>query len=331
MSAFARLAFAALLLALLPLSVEAEILQLANGDRLQGRLVSKENGMIRWDSPILGVITVGEGKASVLADTPPSANAGPAPAPAQAGAASPAAAAAATAAAGRWKSKIESGFALQSGRSDRADVNLRFETALERKRNAYLAQARYLYSKADGSVTTDRTEAAFRWRRELDARWFGQTNTSYLSAKIKGIDHNAEQNAGLGYRLIKTARTSASLGGGLTSQYRSIHNAGTGHSLFGEVFQDFSIKLSPRLDLGQDFKAQYSPSGRGIRLLPNGAVQIIDTDVTNYKLTFNSFLRGKITDTLSLALRYEYEFDNTYVSDSSKSDQRITTTLGYSF
>ncbi len=324
MSVFARLAVAALLLALSALSAQAEVLQLANGDRLQGRLVAKEKGTIRWESPILGLITVGESQASVVPDSA-APRAGTA-VPGVAGAAAPAAAAPA-----RWKSKIESGFALQSGRSDRADVNLRVETALERKRNAYLAQARYLYSKADGSVTTDRTEAAFRWRRELDTRWFGQTNTSYLSAKIKGIDHNAEQNVGLGYRLLKTARTSASLGAGLTSQYRSIHNAGTGHSLFGEVFQDFAVKLSPRLDLGQDFKAQYSPSGRGIRLLPNGTVQIIDTDVTNYKLTFNSFLRGKITETLSLALRYEYEFDNTYVSDSSKSDQRITTTLGYTF
>ncbi|MBK8478365.1 MAG: DUF481 domain-containing protein [Opitutaceae bacterium] len=329
MSVLVRLACASLLLAVSALSARAEVLQLANGDRLQGRLVAKEKGTIRWESPILGLITVGEAQASVVADSaPPRAGAA---APSGAGAAAPAAAPAAASHVPRWKSKIESGLALQSGRSDRADVNLRVETALERKRNAYRAQARYLYSKADGSVTTDRTEAAFRWRRELDARWFGQTNTSYLSAKIKGIDHNAEQNLGLGYRLIKTARTSASLGAGFTSQYREIHNAGTGHSLFGEVFQDFAIKLSPRLDLGQDLKAQYSPSGRGIRLLPNGTVQIIDTDVTNYKLTFNSFLRGKITETLSLALRYEYEFDNTYVSDSSKSDQRITTTLGYSF
>ena len=318
----ARLAFTAALL--VPFTAPADVLQLANGDRLQGRLVSLENGSLRWESPILGVITVAANQAQVLPETAAAKPGNGATAPH----ASPANSA--SSAVG-WKSKIESGLLFQSGRSDRADINLCFETALERKPNAYRAQARYLYSRADGAVATDRTEAAFRWRRELDDRWFGQSNTSYLSAKTKGIDHNEEQNLGVGYRLLKTARTSASIGAGVTGQYREIHDAGTGNSLLGEFFEDFAIKLSPRLDLGQDFKTQYSPSGRGIRLLPNGQVQIIDTDVTNYKLIFTSFLRGKFTETLSLALRYEYEFDNTYVSDSAKAEQRITTALGYNF
>jgi len=58
---------------------------------------------------------------------------------------------------------------------------------------------------------------------------------------------------------------------------------------------------------------------------------VIDSEVANFKHTLNAFLRGKRTDTLSLALRYEYEFDNTYVSENAKADQRITTTLGYTF
>ncbi len=326
-----RLCFFAL--ALVSVALHAETLQLANGDRLQGKLLARENGQIRWASPILGTLTVAENQATVVADPAP-ATTQPGTAPALV-AAKPATAAATAklgpAAPSRWKSTIESGLTLQSGRNDRADVNLRGETNLQRRRNSFRGQARYLYSKANGTVATDRTEAAFRWRRELDQRWFGQSNTSYLSAKIKGIQHNAEQNIGLGYRVIKNERTNASIGAGATGQYREIGDADTGHSLFGEMFQDFSIKLTPRLDLGEEFTALYSPNGRGVRILPNGTVQIIDTSVTNYKLTLNAFLRGKLTDTLSLALRYEYEFDNTYVSDSEKSDQRIITTLGYTF
>jgi putative salt-induced outer membrane protein YdiY len=318
-----------------PALARADLLQLANGDRLQGRLIARSAGQIHWENPILGTLVVPETQATILPSDISAAL--PAPATQQtsvtttATAQAPSANAPSSPTKTRWKSTIESGLAIQSGRSDRADLNFRFETSLQRRRNSYRALARYLYSKADGSVTTDRTEAAFRWRRELDQRWFGQSNSSYLAARIKGIDHNIEQNLGLGYRLIKTPRTTASLGAGFTGQYREIHDADTGQSLFGEIFQDFAIKLTPRLDLGQDFTAQYSPSGRGIRILPNNQVQIIDTAVTNYKLTLNAFLKGKITDTLSLALRYEFEYDNTYVSDSEKADQRITTTLGYSF
>jgi len=324
--------------ALFSASIHADTLQLANGDRLQGRLLAREGGSIRWESPIIGTISVAESKATILTES-----AAPAAAPQQARP-EPATVATQTGAIAvqqpdtaptsdkaQWKTTIESGFTMQSGRSDRADINLRAESTFQRRRNTFRTQAKYLYSKADGSVTTDRTEAAFRWRRELDNRWFGQTESSYYSSKIKGIDHNIEQNVGLGYRLIKTDRTQAAIGAGFTGQYREISGADTGNSLFGEIFQDFAIKLTPRLELGEDFTVLYSPSSRGIRILNNGTVQIIDADVANYKHTLNAYLRGKLTGTLSLALRYEYEFDNTYVSESEKADQRITTTLGYTF
>ncbi len=327
-----RLALAACLTAF-PLAGRADLLQLANGDRLQGHLVAKESGIIRWESPVLGVLNVPEEKASIVADSRKAESTKPAAATATA-ATTAAATPHATAKAGpktRWQTKIESGFALKSGRGDRLDINFRAESNLKRQRNSYRAIGRYLYSKANGATTTDRTEASFRWRRELDQRWFGQTNSSYLSAKVKGIDHNLEQNLGLGYQFLKSGKANASFGGGLTGQYRQIHDAGDGQSLFGEVFQDFALKINDHFDIGQDFTAQYSPSGRNIRLLPNGGIQIIDTAVTNYKLALNAFLRGKLTQALSLALRYEYEYDNTYVNESERADQRITTSLGYSF
>lgn len=308
---------------------QSATLQLANGDRLQGRLVSQAEGVIRWENPVLGVVTVPEAQAQIVPTTDTAAASPTAGTPPSASPVKPARDQAAAAA--RWKTTVESGLVLQSGRTDRSDVNLRAESTFERRRNSFRAVARYLYAKTDGTLSSDRTEAAFRWRRELSKHWFGQSNSTYYASRIKGIDHNVEQNLGLGYRLLKTERTTLSVGGGATGQYREIGDADTGHSLFGEVFQDFTIKLSPRLELGQDFTAQYSPSGRGIRILPSGSVQIIDTEVTNYKHTLHAYLRGKFTDTLSLSLRYEYEFDNTYVSESEKADQRITTSLGYSF
>ena len=339
-SPLARIGSLTLLVAILLLAppAHASTLQLANGDRLQGRLIAREAGSIRWESPVLGIITIAEANATVLPDSdepavaaPPNqvaantVNSQPHQIAGQATTAKPASAK------HQWKTTVESGLTLQSGRKDRTDVNLLAESTFQRRRNTFRTQAKYLYSKSNGAVTTDRTEAAFRWRRELDAHWFSQTNTSYLSSKIKGIDHSIEQNIGLGYRLIKTERTQASIGAGVTGQYREIADTDTGHSLFGEVFQDFAIKLTPRLDLGEDFTVMYAPSSRGIRILTDGTAQVIDDTVANYKHTLNAFLRGKLTDTLSVALRYEYEFDNTYVSESEKADQRITTTLGYTF
>ncbi len=130
-----------------PLVGHAEILRLANGDTLQGRLLSRANGQIRWESPILGTLALAEENATILPDqiatipSPPPAPPPQAPAhPTPAASASPAPAAPPTALApapARWKSTLESGLAVQSGRSDRADINFRFETTLQRRRNAY--------------------------------------------------------------------------------------------------------------------------------------------------------------------------------------------------
>ncbi|HLP07491.1 MAG TPA: DUF481 domain-containing protein [Opitutaceae bacterium] len=333
----ANLLFAIVILLGFAAPSHADVLKLANGDLLQGKLVKREAGMIRWEHPQLGLLSVSETSATILTSPEPAA---PeiAIVPVPGAAAKPPSAQKAAAAqkpaeppAPRWRTVVESGVSVQSGRNDRTDINLRAESTFKRRRNEFRLQTRYAYSEANDTVTSERTDGSLRWRREISDRWFGQTSATYYSSELKGIDHNVEQNLGLGYRLAKSERTSASVGAGVTGQYREVVGASPENSLFGEIFQDFALKLSPRLELGEEFAANYSPSGRGIRILPNGQVQIINTDVTNYTFALKSFLRGKITETLSLALRYEYEFDNTYVSGSEKGDQRVTTTIGYAF
>ncbi len=321
---------------LLAATAHGDVLRLANGDLLQGRLVGCEAGLIRWAHPQLGLFAVPEGTATILPDPAPEPVAPEiAIVPVPSSAAAPAAPAGPTGKPPppppRWRTIVESGISLQSGRTDRTDVNLRAESTFKRRRNEFRLQARYLYSKANHTLTSERTEGSFRWRRELSRRWFAQTSTSYYSSAIKGIDHNVDQNLGVGYRLAKSDRFSASIGAGIIGQYREVLAASPETGVFGELFQDIALKLSPRLELGEELAANYSPNGRGIRILPSGQVQIINTNVTNYTVTLKSFLRGKITETLSLALRYERDFDNTYMNGSEKTDQRVTTTVGYSF
>ena len=51
----------------------------------------------------------------------------------------------------------------------------------------------------------------------------------------------------------------------------------------------------------------------------------------NYKLQFDAALQGRFTDRLSLNLRFEHEFDNSVVKQDARTDQRITSSLGYAF
>ena len=324
-------------IAILSSSLPADTLRLANGDVLHGHLLDHSHGEIRFSSPALGTLVIADSNATVELDAvqgTPRHSSAPLPAPPTPANARNQDAAAAKTASGkppRWDSKIESGLIWQSGRRDSTDLNLRGESSYKTASNDIRFQGRYLYSRSSAVTLTDRTDAGLRWRRELDDTWFAQTNTSYLSDRVKGIDHNTEENLGFGYRLIKSARTSASVGSGFTLQYRDAPNIDTGFSLLGELFQDFALKLNKRLEFGEEASALYSPSGRSMRTLANNQIVFIDTNAPNYRYGANAFLRGKLTDVFSLNLRYEFDFDSSVAAPTQKTDERVTTSLGYSF
>ena len=261
----------------------------------------------------------------------------PAKAPAATGkpaAATPAAPASKTAAApkpSRWKGKLEFGFQQQSGRLDTLNTSLRADAEREKGRNQYKASGRVLYGEQSDKVSTDRTDASLRWRHQLSARVFAQSVTSYLSDAIKKIDHNYEQNVGVGYTLYKRDRHVINVGGGITGQYRDMAIIDQAFTGLAEIFEDYTYRINGRLTFLQDVLAQYSPVSQDKYTLRNNTIVPIDGSVQNYRIRFNTTLQGKITDRISMNLRYEYEFDNTIVQGAEKSDQRISSTLGYAF
>jgi putative salt-induced outer membrane protein YdiY len=54
-------------------------------------------------------------------------------------------------------------------------------------------------------------------------------------------------------------------------------------------------------------------------------------EAENYKVRFNSSLQGKLSERISLNLRYEYEYDNAILDKNGRTDRRVTSSLGYSF
>lgn len=346
-----------------PSSADAAELHLRNGDRITGEVTSRADGKIYFRSLLAGDIVVLETDGVViesvetpvepLVGLPPSkqdgavrpgvnasktaqsvvqkATSGPQPAT------SPAAPAAVTPKAGppplpsRWKGKVEFGFYQQSGRLDTLNTSLRADAERESGRNHYKATGRMLYGKQSDKVSTDRADASFRWRHQLSARMFAQSVTSYLSDTIKKIEDNYEQNLGIGYALYKRDRHVINIGGGLTAQYRDATGIDEKVAGLAEIFQDYTYRVNGRLTFLQDALAQYSPISQDNYTLRNNAIVPIAGDVQNYRFRFNTTLQGKITDHISMNLRFEYEFDNTIVQGAGKSDQRISSTLGYAF
>jgi putative salt-induced outer membrane protein YdiY len=320
----------------IPIAQGADEVRFKNGDRLTGTVVEQTAEFIRFRHATLGEVRIATAEASVveLPDTPAESLAGLPPQTESAPPSPPARpitppgtkpAPRATAAArpdpSRWRGKIEFGFKQESGATDSVDFSLRGDTERKIGRNQYRATGRLLYGEKNDRKSADRYDASFRWRRDFEGDFFSQALTTYLSDQIKAIDGSYEQNIGVGYRVINRDRHIVNAGVGATGQYRQAIGADPNVQLLAEFFEDYTYKINGRFTLTQNSLVQWSDEETG----PVAAGR------QNYKLQFDAALQGKFTDRLSLNLRFEHEFDNSVVKRDARSDQRITSSLGYAF
>lgn len=344
----------------------ADELVFPNGDRLSGTIKSESPEAVVFLSDVLGEIKVPPGRVRVVRGDPengvpldaltgvpsdvaasietepkpkpskesppakrsaPESNPTPAPAPAppdEALAATPKKSA-------PWKGRIEFGYRQQDGR--RQSTSFDFRSALSRtvRDHTLNFDAKFLYGEQDGRVNSDRYDGSFRWRRQLGERMFTQTLTSYFRDDLKNVEHNLEQNVGAGVRLMKTPKQLINVGLGVTGQYREVTDIEPGTFALAEFFQDYSFKISSRLSLNQNASAQYSGDGRGRFTTVSSQPSATGTSDATYKFKFNTALQGKMTERISLNLRYEYEFDNAVANREDRADQRVTSSIAYGF
>jgi len=313
-------------------------LHLNNGDRITGEVTRRAEGKIYFQSPLLGLLIINETDAVVMEspETPVESLAGLPPAIEQVklkegDPQKPSVAKRVADQKEKWKGKLEFGYQTQSGRSSVLNYSARGEAERTKGVDSYRLSARYLYGESAEVLSTDRQDASFRWRHEISERVFGQTLSSYTSDRITGIELNAEQNAGLGYKFLQRERQKASVGAGVTMQYREAEGIEKGMNYLGEFFQDYTYKLNGRLTFLQDFNALYSPKGRVRSVTTTSLGLPLDEQAENFKIRFNSTLQGKLSERISLNLRYEYEYDNAILDKNERADRRVTSSLGYSF
>jgi len=350
---FPRFVLSAILTLVLAGSVErlaAAELRLSNGDRLTGTLIERSEGKLRFRSALLGELVIDESLATLVEGEQAVAAGESGLSPAElaqaqaeveieAGAEAEApllvdveqgeSAGEAVSSGGvqvpprvTWSGQIELALFSQTGRSKNQNSSLRFEASRVSRLNNYRLRSRYLYGKNADRVANDRINADLRWRRELSPRMFAQSQTSYLRDRVAQIAFNAEQNLSLGYQFFKNERHDLNVGGGATALYRDVTGPSQSSLYLAETFQDYTYKLNHRFTITEGLNLLYSPDGRVV-----GS----SADNSHYKIRFNSALQGKMTERIALTLRFEYEYDNSIVVKEARTDQRITSSIGYSF
>ncbi len=313
----------------------ADVWILANGDRLTGRLIAETEAAVEIEHPQLGRLVLERAKLQGAVTERTAVVTAPASSPtADATVATPAAPTNAVAeAAGtrlRWKRQLELGYAMQDGAKSKQDLSFRGQVELRRGPDNYRGTARMLRSEAQGVITLDRHEADFRWRRDFSKRLFAQALTTYAADDVRRIDLSLEQQLGGGYRLVDGERQTMNVGLGAVVQRLAREGYEDQTALLGSFFQDYAFALNDRLKIAQEASVFVADSAslaaRGGRTVVTGAPA-----EGNYRLKFNTTLQSKMTDQVSLNLRYEYDYDRSLPDPDLRADSRLTTSLGYAW
>lgn len=338
-------ALAGLLLALAATNLaHASLLILSNGDRLTGHVTRRAGGKVYFHSDILGDIVAPENAVSVvekpvpgpspnsLAGLPPQRPAAATPGGANIVSAKTKVPVVLTPPVTPWTGKVEFGYNnVISGDIRTVALNLSGEAERTIQENDYLIKSRFLYGSTGGVPATDEEDADFRWRHNLSNLLFVQSETTYDSDKINLIHYEFEQNEGLGYKIYQSPRQTVDVGSGVTGEELDATGVAKGFTYLGNAFQDYVYKINGRYTFLEDTSAQYSPESRGLSGLVPGTVIPAVGNERDYAYKFHTTLQGKINEHLSLNLHFEYLYDNAVAVTSSRTQQRVTTTLGYGF
>jgi putative salt-induced outer membrane protein YdiY len=279
----------------------AAVWTLANGDRLTGELVQETETHVEVLHARLGLLKIprAELQAAGTAVKPK---------------------------APKWKRQVDVGYAQQAGSRDKQDISVRMQMDGKRGENTYRATARLLQTEADNRTVTDRREADFRWRYDINKRLFTQALTTYVEDGVRKIDLSLEQQLGGGYRIVDGERHKANVGLGAVAQYLDRINTEAQTALLGSLFQDYAFEMSNRLKLTQESSFMYSDTGA---LTTRAGTMVSTRTAGSYRLKFNTGVQSKVTDRMSLNVRFEYDYDRSILDSELRADQRLTTSLGY--
>lgn len=181
-----------------------DVLVYRDGDRVQGRLVRQEAGVIVFQSPRFGEIRVAVAEATVEMD--PSTHAVTVPSQPNPSAATPVAAPARV-----WHGRLAVDIQWVSDDKDKRDTSLLARTERKWADDELRLEAHYDVKRADGKVSEDFLRTTGYWRHDLPRRFFVlYTPVVEWDRAFTGLAPVApvakyvltQQQAGLGYSLL---------------------------------------------------------------------------------------------------------------------------------
>jgi len=317
-----------------------DYLILDNGDRISGTFVREENGVITFNSPVLGDISVPAGKATIQLE----------PAPTVEGAAAEAAAIVAdddppeedaeeaeaeqkeadmvTASLNDaqawvdrnkpegWTGKLSAGLSYVESNTETMAVNLNLNGKKDSAPNHYRFDLYYEYDKStdDLGVETknlDKYGASVGYDYDINDWMFFNSDLDYLRNQVKDIRHQVDLDLGLGFRVIDEEAMKLNIIPAYTLQYKDA--AGLSQKWFhlATLKEDFMYQLNEIVRFEQKASASVAPA-----------------DTSDYQYMVRAALISKLAEWIDASVAYQLTFDNTVGTGGAKREQQVIFALG---
>ncbi len=312
------------------------VVELLNGDRISGEIISRDAEFLHIKSPIVGTLALPVSslksidKQEVAATPPPPPPPPPAPAPAPVpfdsrllpdmnGLRS------ATAAFlnymnvwDEWKSNLSLSLSLLTGQTNSRNTNVAFNSERKWTKSSlrFEVTQEYEVTETNGvdNVTRNRFKALARYRHDISKLMFFQSDSQYMFARVKGIDHDIRQSAGIGWRLYQSDRLSINTTSSITAQYTVLDGDAQDVSCAPTLFEEIVYKWTDTVNVRQEASAMFPVTG--------------DADPSYH---FAAVFQNKFMENLSMNLEYVYDYDGAVGVGAKASQHSFRIGLGMSF
>jgi len=214
-----------------------------------------------------------------------------------------------------WEGRINVGAASTAGNTDTEKVHGDGEVIARTQKNRYTAGFAYNRGKTNGVVSESNALGYLKYDRFLTPKWYGYLNGSAENDKFKDISLRTIAGAGSGIQFIDSDRTNLSLEGGVS-----------------DVRTDFN--LTPDEDypaMRWAVKYEHFLFGSKVQFFHQHEALVGLQDPRKAFVKSITGLRMPVASRITTTVQYNLDWENEPAPGRVRTDRAILLTLGYQF
>ena len=213
-----------------------------------------------------------------------------------------------------WTSRADIGLVISNGNSDTESLNSLIESTLTRGRSEHSFSLLISNEEAEEETTKDQTDFDYGYKRFLDEQWFFAANAEYFQDRLKDIDHPISAGAGIGYQFWDNSLGSLSIEAGVSAVREEVDGMEDDNPAFRWALEWKRYLLAKKLEV-----------------FHKHSLLIIPDDDSGEVLSASTGLRYAVSDRIDTTARIDLNHETEPAPGNSRSDVTYTLGVGIKF